>query len=268
MAEGPINYSGLLTQLNLQPLQQGLAQRRQNQYQQTQIEAQQAETQQRTQAAQLAQRQFELKAGEQQAYVDAVTAYKGNPTPEALRDLSVRFPDHAKELSDAANSYSTSQKNDIIGTGSATLGALSAGNTELAIRTLSDRKSALAGAGVDTSHTDAIIDMIRKGDTKGAQAMLSYVLAPMVGSDHVAGMMETLGIGAKSERAEAAAERDERRLDQNDRRIGIEARRADATIAQGNARVELSRAAGARAATKAKSGGKGGSKLPAGFVLD
>lgn len=240
----PINYSGLLTQVNLAPLQQGLAQRRQNQIVEDQL-------QERQQVRQLAQAKFEYDKQKDADYLAAVEAYKQNPTPAALRDLAIRFPDQSAALMKAGESYSGAQKQDLLGAGFGALGALSAGKNDLAIKTLEDRVTALKGSGIDTSHTQAAIDMIKSGDTKGAQAYLSYAMSGLVGADHAAGILDSLGVGAKAE---------DRRAD-NERQAAQQAETARhnrVIEGQGAARVDLSRQAGARAAANAgKKKGKG-----------
>jgi len=242
MAEGPINYGSLLTQLDFSPLQRGLQLRRDNR-------VQEAEAARQRSVQQLAQRQFEMKAADQQGYLEAVQAYRTNPTPEALRDLGIRFPEHQKELQDAGDSYTASQKNDLIGAGFSALGALSNSKPDLAVKTLQDRVTALKNSGIDTSHTQAAIDMIKNGDVQGATSYLGYAMSGLVGADHAANVMTTLGIGKK-------AENDERRLDQTDRRIDNSERATNAAIARGDAASARAERAADRADRKAAGGGK------------
>lgn len=257
MAEGPINYGAMLTQLDFSPLQRGLQQRDNKQALQAQMERQGA-------IQQLAQRQFEAKAADQQAYIEAVNAYKANPTPVALRDLGIRFPEHQKELQDAGDSYTSVQKQDLIGAAVSSLGALAVNKPDLAIKTLTDRVTALKDSGIDTSHTQAAIDMIKNGDIKGATAYLSYATAGLVGADHTAGIMETLGVGGKAEDRRADNER-------QDRMLAVRERATDAQISRGEAASARAERAADRADRKAAGGGSGGgkkTKLPAGFILD
>ncbi|RZA06413.1 MAG: hypothetical protein EOP02_38345, partial [Proteobacteria bacterium] len=228
MAEGPINYSGLLTQLDFAPLQRGLQLRAQNR-------ALEAEQDQRNQTIQLAQSKFTVQQQDDAAYRDALAAYSAKPTPEALRDIGMRFPDHQKALQDGADSYTTGQRNDLLKTGFSVLGALSAGNKDLASKTLQDRRDALAKGGINTEQTDAAIQMINAGKLPEAQAYVSYAMSGLVGSDHVAGVMESLGVGGKADDRRADNQRQDLKLKIDERRIANSERATDAAIARGDA---------------------------------
>lgn len=253
---GPINYGALQSQLDLSPLRQGMQMRQNNRLQQ-------AEVHQRDVVAQLARDKFEADQEQDAEYLRDVEAWKASGgAPDGLRDLALRHPEQSERLLKAGESYTTGQKNDMIQTGFRTLGALAAGNTELAIKQLSDRSEALTRARIDNSHTKVAIDMLRKGDVTGARTYLSYAMSGLIGADHTATIMGELGIGKK-------AENDERRLDLADRQAGVAERRLNETERHNRRQEGLSAAAGARAERKAATGGKtGGSKLPSGFIPD
>ena len=245
----PINYGALMPQLDLSPLTRGLQQRQANQFQSAQLQEQKDRTQ-------LAQRQFELKAQDQQAYLAAVEAYRENPSPAALRDLGIRFPDHQKELQDAGDSYTASQKQDLIGAGFSALGAISAGNVPLAIDTLTKRRDAFKNSGIDTSHTDSAIQMLKDGKIKEATAYLSYAMGGLVGTDHAAGVLETLGVGGKADdrradnaRADKALTIQQQRADTADRRAASADARAEHREARADAREARIAAGGASASS-------------------
>jgi hypothetical protein len=242
----PINYSGMLAQLDASPLNR-LAQ------QETNRVGVKAEIEQRNEVRQLAQRQFDMKSADAQAYQAAVEAYKADPSPAALRDLGIRFPEHQKELQDAGDSYTASQKQDLIGAGFSALGALASNKPDLAIKTLDDRMAALRGSNVDVSHTQAVRDMIKSGDLKGATALLSYAMGGLVGADHASGVLETLGVGGKAEDRRADNARQDRQLD-------VRERATEASIARGEAASARAERAADRADRKAagKSGSGGG----------
>lgn len=254
----PINYSGMLTQLDLSPLQRGLGMRRDNRQQDAQIQNQQA-------IRQLAEQKFSAEMANDQAYQQALTEFKANPTSQGVLDLSARFPDHAKALEDGFKTYTAGQQQDIIRTTTTVLGALHAGNRDLAVQNLTERRDALRRAGVDTTHTDAAIKMVQSNDPaeqKQGQAYLAMVLTGAIGGEAASGILDRFGYGAKAENQAA----DNARADAT---AAETARHNRVMEGQGAARVDLSRAAGARAAAKGAGKGKsGGSKLPTGFVLD
>jgi len=240
----PINYSGMLTQLDLSPLQRGFALRDQR-------AAQTEAIAERQQVRQLAQAKFTAEQEQDQAYREALTGFSADPTPAALLDISARFPEHSKALQDGFKTYTSAQQRDIIGTAVNVLGAATAGNTDLAARTLTERRDALKRAGVDTTHTDAALGLIKSDDPakrKQGIAYMATVLSGAVGPDDAAKIMENFGVGLKAENQAADNAR-------ADRQAAETARHNRVVEGQGAARVALSREAGARAAAKAKSGG-------------
>jgi hypothetical protein len=241
----PINYTAGLAQLDASPLVQALGIRRQNQ-------AQKAESQARAQQAQLARDKFVYDQQKDADYQEAVKAYQANPTPQALRDLGMQFPEQSERLVKAGDSYTTAAKQDLVGAGFSALGAIAAGNTPLAIDTLQRRRDGLANSGVDTSHTDAAIQMLKDGKSKEATAYLSYAMSGLVGADHAASILDQLGYGAKAEDRRADNERQAAGQAETARHNRVEE-------GQGAARVQLSREAGARAA---KNGGGRSKKAP------
>lgn len=244
---GPIvDYSALQSQLDLSPLIQAgqLRQQKRN------IEA---DNQRQDKVAQLARDKFAVDQQEHAAYLTDVEAYKSDPTPARLRDIGLKYPEQAEALKKAGDSYTSSQKQDLVGAGFGALGALAAGNTDLAASTLEKRITALKNSGIDTSHTQAAVDMIKAGKSKEATAYLSYAMAGLVGSDHAASVMETLGVGGKADDRRADNERQDRKIELDERRVSNSERATNAAISRGNA-------ASARADRKAAGGGKGGKK--------
>ncbi|WP_380784017.1 hypothetical protein [Sphingomonas sp. R86520] len=61
--------------------------------------------------------------------------------------------------------------------------------------------------------------MIKAGKAKEATAYLSYAMAGLVGSDHAASVMETLGVGGKADDKRADNERADRRAELEERRV-------------------------------------------------
>ena len=252
---GPINYGALQTQLDLSGLQRGLELRSANRLRQS--EGARAE-----EIKELAKKKFDYDQAEDAEYRTAVEDYILDGTPEKLRNIGLRFPGHGDRVRQASESYTGSQQQDMIQAGWSAISALAVGKPEVATQVLQDRVKALRGAKINSSHTQAAIDMIKAGEGTKASNYLSFVMAGLTGPDHAAQVLDALGVGAKAENAQ-------RRLDNEDRRLDIADRRANAAIAQGNARVDLSRQAGARADRKARQGRqRGRAKLPSGFVLD
>lgn len=253
---GPVNYAALQAQLDLSPLQRGLQMRSNNRLAS-------AEVQRQENAQQLAREKFEYDHAQDENYLRDVQAWKDSGgTAEGLRDLAMRHPEQSHRLLKAGDSYNAAQKNDMITAGFTTMGALASGNIDLAKRTLSDRVTALDRGGIDSTETRQALDMLRNGNIDGARTYLSYAMSGLVGADHTASVMGSLGIGRK-------AENDERRLDLDERQAGVAERRLNETERHNRRQEGLSAAAGARAERKARSSGKtGGSKLPSGFIPD
>jgi len=248
MVQGPINYGALMEQLDTSPLMQGFQLRNQGQALQEQSLDRQAMRADQQQRIQLAQAKFTADQANDAAYQEGLGSYLSNPTPQALLELSARFPEHQKALQDGADSYSAGQKNDLVVAATSTLGALSAGKTDLAIKTLNERRDALAKAGINTDQTDAVIDLVKNGKTREAQGYLGYALSGLIGPEHSSSMLQTLGIGAKADNAEAAAARADRALDLRERSL-------QASIDRSN---EASARADRRESRLAGGGGSGG----------
>ncbi|MEG3083704.1 hypothetical protein U1707_08620 [Sphingomonas sp. PB2P12] len=242
---GPIDYGSLQAKLDFSPLMQGLQLRQAKQNIQ-------ADSERQDKTVQLAREQFTVNQQEHAAYLADVEAYKADPTPGNLRNLGLNHPDLSDQIYRAGNSYTTAAKQDLVGSGFSAIGALAAGNPDLAASGLEKRITGLKNSGVDTSHTQAAVDMIKAGKTKEATAYLSYAMAGLVGTDHAAGIMETLGVGGKADDKRADNERQDRALNLNERR-------ADATIARGEAASARAERAADRADRKAAGGGGGGS---------
>lgn len=250
---GPIDYGSLLQQLDVSPLLNGLQVRNQRD------EVRSADRQRQAQV-QLAREQFDAKQQHQAGYLAALKAWRdGGGDPQGLRDLALQFPDESEGMVRAADSYEAGSKRSIITDVSSVLGALGSNNPQIALSTLRQRRTALANGGVDTSHTDAAIEMIKSGDLSGARAFLGYSLGGLIGWDHAAGVMETLGLGDKADRAR----RDDARADAD-----LEERRRHNRATEGvqTDRVGIARSAAAR--TGSGRGGGRGNKPPTGFVLD
>ena len=250
MAWDPINYEAMLTKLDFTPLLRAQQMRDQR-------EVAKAEISQRSAARQLAQDQFNQKLNEDAEYKAALEGYRANPTPEALRDIGMRFPDHAEALRKGADAYTEAQRKDLLSAGTSVLGSLSAGLTNDAIKVLTERRTALKNSGINTDQTDAAIQLIKDGKIDQAKAYLSYAMSGLVGADHMASIMTSLGIGQK-------AENDDRRLDIAERGINVRERQVDASIAATNARLALSERREARQAAKG-SGGKSSGGRTKGF---
>lgn len=254
----PTNYSGMLEQLDVSPLLAGLQIRGQNR-------DRKADNARQDQAVQLAQRKFEVDQQKDADYLASVEAYRNNPTPAALRDLGIRYPEKAKALMDAGDSYSAGQKRDLIGAGFSALGALATNNPTLAISTLETRIVSLKGSGVDTSHTQAAVDMVKAGKIKEATAYLSYAMGGLVGTNEAAGILETLGVGGKAEDRRADNERADAKIKLDERRIENSERATSAAIARGDERLEMARRREAnrspREVLKGSGGGKAGRRV-------
>lgn len=246
MVQGPINYGGLLEQLDVSPLQNGLAMRQRNQA----FEAQQQQEQQRVQ---LATAKFTAEQMQNAEYQRDLDGYLRNPTPEALREIGARYPDHQKALQEGADSYSAGQKNDLVVAATSTLGALSAGKTDLAVKTLTERKDALAKAGINTDQTDAVIDLVKTGKVKEAQGYLGYALSGLIGPEHSSSMLQTLGIGARAEDQRADNERADRALDIRERSLQSSIDHANEASARADRRE--ARLAGGGGSSSGASGG-------------
>lgn len=248
---GPIDYSALQTKLDFSPLVQGLQLRQQKQNIQ-------ADNERQDKTVQLAREKFTLDQQEHAAYLADVDAYKADPSPTNLRNLGLNHPELSDQIFRAGNSYSAATKQDMVGSGFQAIGSLATGNPDAAVSALEKRVEGLKNSGVDTSHTQAAVDMIKGGKTKEAMAYLSYAMAGLVGPDHAASIMETLGVGGKADDKRADNERADARAELEERRVTNSERATNAAIARGDAASSRAERAADRADRKAAGGGGSG----------
>lgn len=253
----PIDYQSLLTQVNTQPLMQGLALRNDRE----QAKAAQAERAERTH---LAKAQFTQKQEEDKVWHADLNDLATDFTPEKLRNTMWKHPDKQDALSNGFATYGRSVQQDVIKSTASVLSALASGNPDLAGNVLQERRDALVKGNINSDQTDALYRLVESddpADRQKAYAMLGTIMSGAVGPEHAAGMMETMGIGAKAE---------DRRLD-NERQAAAAAEtarhnRVSESVASGN--LALSRQREGRVARSSGKGSTKSAKLPSGFILD
>jgi hypothetical protein len=254
----PIDYTSMLTQLDVSPLQRGFAIRDQRQ-------AFEADRERQAATIQLARDKFTADQVQNEAYRTWLGEYNATAPAELgskLREGMTLFPEQAKALKDGFDTYTAAQAKDVISTGASVVGALAAGNTDLATAKLSERRDGLRNAGVDTTQTDAALAMVKAAGSDPAKRdqairFLAMALTPAIGVDGVETLLKSVGLDAATQRAEAKDARDERRLEAMERRTDAQIRATEARIgfsAQANDRAER---ASARAERKGSVGGGG-----------
>jgi hypothetical protein len=239
MAIGPINYTGQQAQLDVDPLfalARQLEQRR----------AIRAEEEQRAAQIDLAQRKFDAEQAREGEWSSAVGSVLANPTTEGFQNL-FRFTDKIDAAKQLLGNYTDAQRNRNLTAAMEVGGLLNAGNNDLALKKLQDRRVALVNAGESTEITDSIIADIESGDPariNRARGVAGTVIATSVDPEKAGALLDRLGYSATY---------------QLDREKFEESRRHN-LVSEGHdaARVDLSRAAGARAAAKGKGGKSGG----------
>jgi hypothetical protein len=254
---GPIDYSSQLTKINVQPLMQGLQLRNERQ----QAKEAQAE---RTERVQLAKAQFTRQQDEDKVWHADLTDLSTDFTPEKLRNTMWKHPDKQEALSNGFSTYTRNIQQDVIRSTTSVMSALASGNSDLAAKVLIDRRTGLEQGNINSDQTDALYRLVKStdpADRQKAYAMLGTIMSGAVGPEHAAGMMETMGIGAKAE---------DRRLD-NDRQAAAAAEtarhnRASEGVAAGN--LQLSRQREGRVSRNVGKAGAKPAKLPSGFILD
>lgn len=253
----PIDYQSLLTQVNVQPLMQGLALRNDRQ----QLKEAQAE---RAERKHLAEVKFTQQQEEDKVWHADLTDLATDFTPEKLRDTMWKHPDKQESLSNGFSTYTRSVQQDVIKSTASVMSALASGNPDLAGKVLAERRTALEKGNINSDQTDALYRLVKSSDPADRQkayAMLGTIMSGAVGPEHAAGMMETMGIGAKAE---------DRRLD-NERQAATAAEtarhnRASEGVAAGN--LQLSRQREGRVSRNVGRAGAKPAKLPAGFIMD
>lgn len=239
MALGPINYSQNMAQLDVSPLFALARQLEANR-------ANRAEEAQRDIQIGIAQAEQDRKVAADAAWqTDVKTAFE-NPTTENFQ----RLYQHSGKL-DAAkalySNYTDEQKTRNLNAAMEVGGLLNAGNNELALKKLKDRRTALANGGESTEITDSMIADLESGDAarvNHAKAKAGTVIAMSIDPEKAGPLLDRLGYGATYQ-----LERE--KFDETKRH-----NRATEGVA--DARLGISQAASARADRKAAGGGKGG----------
>lgn len=245
MAEGPINYAGMLTQPDFTPLLQGLQLRRQN-------KAIEAQTEIAQQKVDLATQEAQAKAQQNAAWQGAVGNALQNPTTENYQKLFA-YPDRIDAAKQLLGNYTDQQKNRNLSAAMEVGGLINAGATDSAIAKLKDRRTALAQAGESTEITDHIIANLESGDPAKitqAKGLAGTVIAMTLG-DKAGPVLDSLGYGAKAE---------DRKAD-NARQAAAQAETMRHNRAmEGNAAGNLSLARQREGRVAKGGGGKGGKK--------
>ncbi len=194
MAFGPIDYASLIQAPNFaQSLSQGL--QAGDQLHQVIKRRPQEEAMQDAQK-QLALQQIALKVQQAKAYQTDVADAISNPSPDKYRSLMLKFPEQHDAIKAGWDGYTKDQQDSVISTSSGVWGALNAGSVDTAKNLLTQRRDALKSAGIDTTETQTILDLVEKGDPQSlttARGLAGLALSHAYGPDKGPEMLKTLG---------------------------------------------------------------------------
>lgn len=239
MAIGPINYAGGQAELDVSPLY-ALAQ---------QLElrkARKAQQQQQQQMLDLKRAEAERIAAAEASWQADVEAAFSNPTTENYQRL-FRHTDKLDAAKTLLGNYSDEQRKRNLGAAVEVGGLLNAGNSDLALKRLQDRRQALINGGESTEVTDAMIADIESRDParlQRAKATAGAVIA-FTDPEKSAEVLDRLGYSEK-------VKIDREQLDETKRH-----NRATEGVAAGN--LSLSQQREGRIASDAKKSGSSGS---------
>lgn len=228
---GPIDYSSLLTQLDTRPLQQLASTFREDKA----VEFRKQEQQERIQ---IARAQFSQQQLENEEYQKDLADLSANFSPEKLRDLAWKHPQHQQSLESGFGTYNRAIQQDVIRSSTQVMSALASGNKDVALKVLDERLAGLDRGGINTDQTTALRRLVKSDDPADAQrayTMLGIIMSGAVGPEHAAGMMETMGIGTKAE---------DRRRDNERADADFEERKRHNRVVEGQAsqRIDLTHA--------------------------
>src|ERR1043165_777929 len=125
-------------------------------------------------AFQLAQAQ--QQAQQQQQYQVDVSGFTKDPTPQNLMNLIAKYPKQYEALQAGWRLKDNAQRTADLGFFSDVHGALSKGNTKLAIFTPVQRLAAEKKAGIDTSQEETWLEQLRGGDPNAVNAVKALAL--------------------------------------------------------------------------------------------
>lgn len=157
---------------------------------------------QRQQAQQaLAANAFQLQQAQQQAqqqqqYQVDVSGFTRDPSPQSLMNLIAKYPKQYEALQAGWRLKDQAQRTSDLGFYSDIHGALSKGNTKLAISSIEQRLAAEKRAGIDTSEEEAWLEQLKGGDpnaVRSVQALALGQIAAATGPDKFSEAYKTVG---------------------------------------------------------------------------
>jgi hypothetical protein len=179
MADGPINYAGMLTQPDFEPLMQGLQIRKANkamEFQQDQIMQKQAAQQ-----------------AEQTSINQDLRVLREQPTPENYANFTLRHPQLHEAATAAWSTYAPERQNMNLRDMTGAFVALKNGQPQYAKDVLTQRRAILEKNGESTAETDQALKLIEDGHADTAQDLLFYGMSAAAGADKFGSMVGALG---------------------------------------------------------------------------
>jgi hypothetical protein len=245
--------------LDVTPLLQLAQVRQQKKRDEAQTEQDVARTAAVQQQARIAATKEQERQSEELAWKFGVQNVFVDPSTESFTKLMAQFPNRITEIKTLSEAQSGAQRTRNVQAAMTLGGLVNSGMNDRAVAFLQERRGALVEGGESTEVTDDLIDALKKGETARVKALSGMVIIGTLG-EGAPDVLETLGWGPKAQEKaadNARADRAQAETERHNRKVE----------GQGDARVGLSREAGARAGRKG-SGGGAKTKLPSGFILD
>jgi hypothetical protein len=189
--QGPINYQALLTQLDFGPLQQGLAQMRQNKMDRAYLDRQtMMDDEKRKAAAQAEQRQT--------AFRDRWRTVSGTPSPDGWASLRADFPEYASDISTAEKAADATRTDLNRGVAFDVYGRLTAGGADL-VPQIDASLGRLSAAGVPLGGFQTVRDLAASGKPQqmAAAQRIAAMLAAQYSGGNFGEVVNSLGRDAR-----------------------------------------------------------------------
>ena len=150
----------------------------------------QADLQQQTQEQQLAQAQ-QMRSD--------LAALSANPTPQAIAQMSVKYPQLSEQFKRSHDMLTAEQQQSRLNAAIPVFAAVQNGRNDIAIQTLRDRAKALTGSGQDgeAKQIEAMASLIEQSP-QTAKLTMGTLLSSIMGPDKFATTFQTLGQEARA----------------------------------------------------------------------
>lgn len=154
--------------------------------------------QQRLRAGEMEFAAMDQAARQQAAYQQWAQTFRDNPSPQKLFEGATLFPEQAKQLADAWKLKDDAVRQADQSFFGQAYAVAKGGRKNMLMDMLKNRRDAERARGIDTSELDSVINDVEAGEEGSLEAVQSYALAHIYGSDP-GNFLKVFGLDKKAE---------------------------------------------------------------------